>query len=426
MSGSEFPLRAPRWLQILIPLLVLGVAVAGFMALRATRAQRPPVVVEEKAYPVQVLEVQPGPLAPEILLYGRVESPRTAVLSAAVGADVVEVTAREGDTVAQGSQLLTLDDSDIRLRVAQRQADVDEAGALIDSEQTRHKANLETLSLEQRVVALAGDEVKRIESLQGRGLSSRSLRDQARQDQNKQAMQVIKRQQDIADHDARLVSLKARLARVEALLAQARLDLGRTRVRAPFTGRITSVSVAPGDRVAIGSPLLEMFDIDAVELRAQVPSSQLSVVRAALSSGVPVHGQAMLDTGAVTVRLDRFAARTDPASGGIDGLLAVPRGEQLTIGRIVPVRLRLPPRPGLVELPFEALYGRNRVYVLADERMRGVAVERVGERRDANGRPRVLVASPELRSGDRVIVTQLPNAVSGLRVSIAEDLAQGS
>ncbi|NIM26880.1 MAG: hypothetical protein GTO67_07015, partial [Gammaproteobacteria bacterium] len=46
-------------------------------------------------------------------------------------------------------------------------------------------------------------------------------------------------------------------------------------------------------------------------------------------------------------------------------------------------------------------------------------VQRVGERRDAESAAQVLVRSPELQSGDRIVVTQLPNAMDGLRVTVA-------
>ena len=54
--------------------------------------------------------------------------------------------------------------------------------------------------------------------------------------------------------------------------------------------------------------------------------------------------------------------------------------------------------------------------------MVGVKVERLGER-PAGGRggTRALVRSPELRSGDRVVVTQLPNALDGLKVTVMPD-----
>jgi RND family efflux transporter MFP subunit len=410
----------------LVPILVLVLAAAGFVALRATRAQRPPIVVEEKSYPVEVMAAEPTRRAPELQLYGRVESPRTTTLTAAVTADVMAVPAREGQRVDAEELLVRLDDRDIKYLLAQREADVSEVKAQIVSEHSRFRADQETLELEERVLGLSRSEVKRLESLQGRGLSSESLRDQARQALEVQAMAVIKRKQAIEDHDARLASLQARLARAQALRDQAALDLDRTEVTAPFVGRVTRVEVSPGDRVVAGSTLVEVFDSDAVELRAQIPSRQLPEVRPAVASNTQVVAVAKVDGQTVELELDRLAARADPASGGVDALFrVVSGGEHLTIGRIVPLALRLPARESLIALPYEALYGLDHVYIIEDQRMRRVNVDRVGETRSGR-RPQVLVRSANLPAGAEVIVTQLPNAVDGLLVEVTGGRSSGS
>ena len=72
-------------------------------------------------------------------------------------------------------------------------------------------------------------------------------------------------------------------------------------------------------------------------------------------------------------------------------------------------------------LPYEAIYGTDRIYRLEGERMRTLQVERVGEQRGLDGSARVLVRSPELKAGDEIVITQLPNAMDGLRVRVAEE-----
>ncbi len=79
----------------------------------------------------------------------------------------------------------------------------------------------------------------------------------------------------------------------------------------------------------------------------------------------------------------------------------------------------LPDASNSVALPYEAVYGTNRIYRLEGERMRGLNVERVGEQRSPDGGARVLVRGPDLQPGDRIVTTQLPNAMDGLRVKVA-------
>ncbi len=84
--------------------------------------------------------------------------------------------------------------------------------------------------------------------------------------------------------------------------------------------------------------------------------------------------------------------------------------------------LTLPTQDAVVALPHEALYGMDRVYTIVEKRMEGVVVERVGEIRSSTGERRVLVRGPTLAEGADVVITQLPNAIEGLRVRIAEPL----
>ena len=77
-------------------------------------------------------------LAPTLTLYGRVESPRVAALSAAVTADVETVTALEGETVESGQLLVMLDDRESALVLEQRRAEVAELLRWIARELDQH------------------------------------------------------------------------------------------------------------------------------------------------------------------------------------------------------------------------------------------------------------------------------------------------
>ena len=123
-------------------------------------------------------------------------------------------------------------------------------------------------------------------------------------------------------------------------------------------------------------------------------------------------------------RLLRLAGEVQ--NGGVEGLFAVDEGaERLPQGRFVRFDLALPAQSDLLALPYEAIYGGDRVYRVDDQsRLRPVFVERVGEVRDGE-HTRVLVRSTTLVPGDRVILTQLPNAVDGLLVQIAPSSGNG-
>lgn len=409
-------------LQRGLPVLILVLAVGGFAALQATQPELAPVQTEEKAWRVDVLEVNPGLHVPNLLLYGNVEAPRQASLSAAVAADVVEVPVAEGQRIAAGQTLVILDDRDIIYTLQERQADVAEIEALIASEKRRHQSDLTALDHERRLLALDEKALARAENLKSRDLGAESLVDEARMALERQALAVNTRQLDVDDHEARLAQLQARLARARALRDQAQLDLRRTRVIAPFAGRIAALPVAPGDRVQVDEELVELYASDELEVRAQIPFRYLPAVRAAIASATtPLTATAQVDGQLIEAELVRLGGATAAAAGGVDGLFDITQGGDTVVpGRLFPLVLQLPPENDTVPLPTQALYGLNRVYRLEEGRMNALEVERIGEYRRPNGDVQVLVRSPALRAGDQIVTTQLPNAVNGLKVEVLE------
>jgi hypothetical protein len=88
------------------------------------------------------------------------------------------------------------------------------------------------------------------------------------------------------------------------------------------------------------------------------------------------------------------------------------------LGQLLNLALNLPETKEIIALPFEAVYGTNRIYKLQNDRMLGVEVERVGEKLSVTGESQILIRSPALKPGDKIITTQLPNAMDGLKVQV--------
>ena len=410
-----------RIVRIALPLLILAAGIGGMTALVKSKPEREALGAEERSWPVAVTAIEPGTVTPQLLLFALVDSPRVTHLSSAVTADVDAVDVLEGQRVGVDDRLLALDDREIRLVVAQRDAELAGFEADLEHETLRHRNNLAALEHEEELLALARREVARARDLAERKVGSQASLDQVRREEERQMLAVELRRLAIREHDARRKQIEAQLARARAQRSQAMLDLERTRVYPPFFGRITEVFVSPGDRVRPGDRLVAMFDSDMLELRAQIPLRHLPVVRAALDGGESLSARALVDGQAVRADLHRLTARVDRGSGGADGLFRVTQGNTwLQLGRTVELIMDLPAVENAVTAPREALYGTDRVFVLDGERMRSVEVERLGETRAGDGGSRLILRSPDLKPNDRLIVTHQPNAIDGLKVKVAE------
>lgn len=401
--------------KILLPLLLLTIGAGTFVFLKVTRPEQPSATVEERVWRVDVLEVRPDTLAPSLTLYGRVETPDLLKAAAPGDAVVAEVDVREGQKVSAGQLLVRLDSRDFLPRVDQARADVEELRAQIASERLRHVSDLESLDKEKEILRLARAEAARAERLKRENLGSSSALDQARQSAAQQALQVTAREFSINDHEARLNQLEARLQRAEALLHEAELDYERSVVLAPFDGIVAGVDVASGDRVKRADVMLEMYSLESLEVRARIPAPFQVELQGALAGPHSVRGGRGLGEDRVALELDRLSGEADPS--GIDALFAINEGRDwLRMGEMLEFQVERPVRGHVCAVPYQALYGGNRIYVLEDGRLRGLAVEALGSHVNSEGEEQLLIHSDALKPGDRVVVTHLPNAVTGLRV----------
>jgi len=411
---------SPKLKRILLPVVILLVAFLLLFMLKITKPAVEPVAISEKAWPVKAMIAKPATWHPQVALYGRVEAEWESRLTAGVEADVQQVHAVEGDAVSKGQLLVELDDADSRLLLAQRQAELQQAQARITSQQASYDASKAALPRELELLKLKQAELSRARDLVRRKVGSQSTLDTASQAVQSQSIVVSNRRQTLLQQQAKLDELNADLARAQARLQQAELALQRTRLSAPFDGRITAVAVAPGTRVRLGNELLRVYDRHALLVRAQIAERFLPRVRAALVAGVelPVSGE--VEQRHFRARLDRLAGKVEDG-GDMAGLFALESGLDLRPGRFVALRMKLPAETDALAVPAEALYGADRIYRIdAQDRLRAVTVSRLGEVRDARGRALILIRAPGLPAGARLSITQLANAVDGLLVNVVD------
>lgn len=383
----------------LLPFAILALAVLGFLALKATRPTPAPIAAKERVWQVDTLAVEPANLHPTLTLYGRIEAPDRVRASSPVSGRILEVLVRDGERVQAGQALARLDPRDLEPRVTQAKGDV-------DREMVRARHDREALAQEQRLLRLAEDALKRAEQIQAQKLGSQATTDQAREQFSRAQLAVTVREQAIAEHPSRLAQLKARLAEAER-------DARRGAITAPYDARIGKVEVAAGDQVQPNQTLLTLYPSDAIYLRAKVPATQSEELREALIRGDRLVATADFGGKPLKARLERLSGEAD--ARGVDALLKLDDPTGVPTGAFVNAVLERPVAQDVVALPFSALHGGDRVYLVQDGRLHGLTVSRVGELR-IDGQPRVLVRAAGLKAGSVVMTTHLPHAIDGLAV----------
>ena len=402
----------------LLPLLMIALGIAGFLLLKATRPEPAEVSATERSWLVQVQEINPTQATPVLPLYGEVVAPDLQTITATLAGRIDRLPVREGKQVSEGDLLIALDSADIEPVLAQARAQVADLEAQVRSEQVRYRNDQRSLESEKAILDNARRQFERIQSLVERNLASRESLEAATDALARAELTLRIRERAIAEHPARLQSLEARLSQARASLSSAELDGERAVSTAPFDGMVTNLQVAAGDQVSRNQALLSIYPIQGLEVRARVPQMYLGELVDALAKGATL--TATTEDSGQRFELVRFAGLSDPA--GTEAVLEL-NGESgaLRPGALQPLLLQRPARDNLIAIPFSALYGADSVYIMTDDnRMQRVTVQRVGEALSENGERRLLIASEHLKPGMRLITTHLPNAITGLKVKLAD------
>lgn len=399
---------------------ILGSIVGGVALLLAVAVASAPEpdkkVVEETAWPVTTMAAVPGSVSPELRLYGRVETPRQSSLTASVVAYVESVEVLEGASVAAGDLLVQLDPTDAALALQGREADLTEARANLESLKLKIAENKAILVHEKSLYELTLAKVQRHRQLRKQQTISEETLNAVLSESDRQAISLSRQQGLVDDAVNQLTRAQSQVSRAEAIFLESKANLARTGIRAPFDGRITAVRVSPGELVQPGTPIVEMYDITNMEVRAQIPTSHLAAIRESLANGQALLARLDDNGHKIEARLTRLSGEVSPGRSSIDGLFTVNPQAALEIGRAVGVTLTLPPVEGAILVPVQSLYGHDRVFLVENERLRAITVERLGEITDDSGHLNVLVRSDEIEPGAAIVTSQLSMAVTGLKV----------
>lgn len=370
----------------LLPLGVLGGALLlAFLILRNPPAAERGGTPEVPRLSVETIVLAPRDVPLRIPSYGTVQPRTRSLLVAQVGGEVIAIGdgVREGKAFRRGELLMAIDPRDL-------EADVKIAEAtLMDARQARAQelARGEQAAADWREL--------------GGGAPPNEL--------------VLRRpQRDAAE---------ARVISAESNLTKAKLDLERTRVLAPFDGRVLRKLVDLGQVVAPNSQLAEVYATDLVEVRLPLRNTDLAFVDLPEADGDASIALMLTSTLGTPQRWPARIVRTEGAIdvtarqlhvvAQVDRPFAPPEGGRpLKIGEYVTAEIEGRVLSQALVVPSTAVYQGTYAYVVEAGRLR---------RRDVTLRYQtgaIAVVGSGLRAGDAVVVTALGQVTSGTPVEV--------
>lgn len=247
-TNTPQPKSRPWLYRLFLPVLILAIALAGFVALKASRPEAPAASPQERAWQIESMTIEPQRLHASLTLHGEVTNPDSLSVNAPLGARVERVPVDDGQSVRSGDLLVALDERDFMPNLMRARANLADLEAQISQARQTHRADEDALALERRLVANAQTALERTQNLHARNLSSQSDVDNSRDALTQARLALNNRQERLATFEARLDTLEARADAARADVQAAERDRDRARVSAPADGLVGNVAVTRGRR----------------------------------------------------------------------------------------------------------------------------------------------------------------------------------
>lgn len=395
ITGPRLWIR--RFATFLLPLIVIAGAIIGVMVMSALKPEPEEKEEEVKALPVLTTEAVFDSITLGVTAQGEVQ-PRSQInLVPQVSGKLSFVSPKllEGERFSKGDLLVRIETEEYELRIVQAKAAVAQAETTVMREKSESEIALQDW-----------------EELGGDGLPSA----------------LTLREPQMAEAAAQLDAAKAQLGEAE-------LQLTRTAVYAPFSGRVVSRQVNQGAYVTIGQNLGEIYSSDIMDVR--LPLTNQDLARAGLTLGFSApSGQGI----PVTLRADvagtlaswqgeirRTDSRFDPETRVLFAYAEVrnPFNQKtgnapLAPGIFVDAEIKGQDVDSAIVIPRAGLRGDDQIYIVKEDatlEIRSVSVR-------ATDRDRAII-SAGLSIGERVVISPIRGAANGMSVDVVDPLETG-
>ena len=409
-------MKSLKWLNLLaiIPILF------GLWFLKSSVAQRK--APEKKSEPEVSMRVEVQTVAEESLPrvlngFGTVVAERrwTAVPQVSGKVTSIHPNLKTGQTVAKGSVLVTIDTADQRLEESRIQSEnrvLQSEIAQIDSRKQQLKS---TLKVAQISLTLLQKEEARYQKLYQSGAVAASTVDARHRDVLQQQRAIEEIRTNIATLPAQVQGVRARMSVQNSNIQKQRLQVSRSVIRAPFTGRLGEVFLEVGQVVNAGSQLFTMEGRDQLKVEAKFTPEQLL--------DFPVQRAAILlpDGTRYPADIGPLREKVEPTSrtASVQLLVNAPVSDDspLLPGALVEVELEGSAHPVYPVVPRLAVQN-GQVFLVVEGRLQRRAVEIAFRQGDK------VAISEGLRGGEKIVVSDPGLAIDGSLVEVTETEAK--
>ena len=409
--------------------LVIGIAmVISFLLVRFSPKAERQIPVETGRL-VEVMPVKAEAITMTVESYGTIQPREELKLVAEVRGQIVDIhpSFKEGGFIQKASVLIGIDPRNYQLEVERRRVQVSQAQAELRRLEQEVLNLVASIKIAKSDAALAQKEVVRLKKLSNKKVIAQTTLDQAEQ----RYLVTLERLQGFENQMALTGPLKeqyeAQHDMAEVMLRQARLDLERSSIVAPFDDWVLERSIEKGQHVNSGQLLGSIYRDAAFDIEARIPVRDLKWLPADINRGGGLLAEVVLTN----------AEKSYVWKGRVVRIKAQMEEKTRTLPVVVEVEERLPTesdrsyfslRPGMFvtvkingkrisrayTLPRHVIYPGDVVYTFLDNRLKIKPVHILRNFKDS------VIVDKGLSDGDLIIKTPLSAATEDMLVRLKE------
>ena len=413
-----------KTIRVFVVILAAIIIAAVLVILRPQAERR---VVEEMGRLVEVFAARAEKVQMFIEAYGTVKPREALLLVAEVRGQVAatDATFNEGNFVTRGTRLIQVDPRTYELEVQRRNVQIKQAQAEIK------RLEQEVLNLQARIkiaksdVSLAKSEYFRLEKLIDRKVIAQSTLDKTEQQYlaSQERLQTLENQLALTGPQKEQLQAQRDMAKV--MFQEAKLDLERSAIVAPFDGWVLEKTIEVGQHVTIGQSMGRIYSAGELDIEVRIPVKDFKWIPAGLDPDVIAEADIIFEnTGAQQIwhgRVARIKAEMDDRTRTLPVVIEVDEASnaqqnqgslRLRPGMFVTVKIKGKEVEQAFVLPRHVVYPGDIVYTVKDDRLKIKSVDILRTFKDS------VIVSQGLSDGERIIKTPLSAATDGMLVRV--------
>ena len=405
--------------------LFIALVIAVVLVIMRPRAERQ--VPVDKGLLVEVLPAKTEDVEMVVESFGTVAPRESLKLVAQVRGPIVDIDPafEEGGFVQEKTRLIQIDPRTYRLAVERRNVQIKQAEAELK------RLEQEVVNLKSRIkitrsdVKLARNEYFRLKKLIDRKVIAQSQLDKSEQAYlaSQERLQALDNQMALTDPQKEQLIAARDMARV--MHQEAKLDLERSSIVAPFEGWVLEKAIEVGQYVNIGQQLGKIYSAGQLDIEVRIPTKDLKWFPEDMGQETPLLADVVFkNAGNEHIWRGRVArikammderTRTLPMVIEIDETPATERPQNpfgLRPGMFVTIRIKGKKIQNVFVLPRYLVYPGDVVYTVKDDTLKSNRVKILRGYKDT------VIIGNGLSEGAFIVKSPLSSPMDGMRVRV--------